>query len=366
MSLTAAIALLCQHVSDFDAKVEAILKEAGTVGCAIAYAEEGVVKFAKGYGFANLEHRVPMKPESVHELASVSKQFTAVAVLQLVEKGSLSLDDKLSKFFEGAHSDWSKVTIRHLLHHTSGVADYLDALKDFGLDYTDQQMVDSIREGKLAFEPGTKFEYSNSGYMLLGLIVAKVSKMRFGEYTEKNVLEMAGMKTAVYNDSLRLLANRADGYSLSDGRVSREPFTSTSLSGTGDGHVMASALDLVAWDEALRKNMVLGEAMQRAMSEPSPASRRPAEELPPFARDLGYGFGVSVGRIDGHLVQQHSGGWYGTTTLFVRYVDEKRCIVILCNTDDSPNHELLSVCELEFLGKAVITRRPDGARSQQS
>ena len=347
LRLAALILLLSvtavSQADDFDKKIEAWLQAKKVPGCAIAYSEGGKLKFSKGYGYANLEHKVRMRPEHIHELASISKQFTAACILQLMEKGKLSLDDPISKYFEGTNANWSKVKVRHLLQHTGGLADYLEVFSNPGVAVTDASLINSIKDKPLRFEPGSKWEYSNSGYMVLGIIVSKASGMSSGEYLAKNVFQPSGMQTAVFNDTRSIVPNRADGYSIQNGKIVKEGFTSTSLSQTGDGQVMASALDLIAWDVALSSNKVLQRETQVLMNQPSAASAKTQN-----GAQTGYGFGVSLSRKEGKLVQSHNGGWMGTSTHFARYIDEKKCLVILCNSDSAPFAELIQLVRAKF------------------
>ncbi|HRK22618.1 MAG TPA: serine hydrolase domain-containing protein [Fimbriimonadaceae bacterium] len=350
-ALAGLMALVVSPVSadKFDDEIEKLLKDAKAAGCAIAVSEKGRTTFAKGYGFANLEHRVKMRPDHVHELASVSKQFTAVSILQLVDAGKLKLDDSLDRFFDGAPESWKKVQISHLLNHTSGLPDYLSALGNPGLDVNDNRLVSLISDKPLVFEPGSKWEYSNSGYMMLGLIVAKVSGLSFGDYMQKHLFDPAGMKTAAWNDTRLLLPNRADGYSLRSGVIVREPFTSSSLSKTGDGQVMASALDLLAWAKALDEGRLLKPATAARMNEICEPSKQSVE-----GETRGYGFGVMLRRRGELLVQQHGGGWMGTRTHLIRYIKESKTLVILGNSDSAPIDKILALCEDRFLGKRVL------------
>ena len=336
-------ASLSAHADDFDKKIEAWLVAKKVPGCAIAYSEGGKLKFAKGYGYANLEHKVRMRPEHVHELASVSKQFTAACILKLMEAGKLSLDHSISKYFPGAHADWAKAKIRHLLQHTGGLPDYLEVFSNPGVAITETSLINSIKDKPLRFEPGSKWEYSNSGYMVLGILVAKASGMPFGDYLVKNVFKPANMKTAVVNDTRSIIPNRADGYSIENGKTVKEGFTSTSLSQTGDGQVMASALDLIAWDVALSSNGILKKETQVLMNQPSTASAKTQN-----GAHTGYGFGVGISKKDGKLVQSHGGGWMGTVTHLSRYVNERRCLVVLCNSDSAPVNELLQMVRAKF------------------
>lgn len=345
MALTVNLAL----ADKFDDAIEKLLADSKAAGCAIAVAEKGKTVFAKGYGFANLEHGVKMGPEHVHELASVSKQFTAVSILQLVDSGNLKLEDSIDKFFDAAPEAWKKVTIRHLLNHTGGLPDYLSALGNPALEVNDDRLVRLISDKPLVFEPGSKWEYSNSGYMILGLIVAKVSGQSFGEYMLKHLFEPAGMKTAVWNDTRAVVPNRACGYSLRGGQIAREPFTSSSLSKTGDGQMMASALDLLAWAKALDEGKLLKPetaSLMNTLCEPSKQTQNGVT--------AGYGFGVMLRLDGGQLVQSHGGGWMGTRTQLVRYVGESKTLVILCNSDSGPVGAILAMCEDRFLGKRIL------------
>lgn len=344
-----ALNLVAFGTDDFDQRIDALLSEAKAAGCAIAFAERGKPVFAKGYGFANLEHQVKMRPDHVHELASVSKQFTAVSILQLADAGKLKLDDSIERFFDGAPEVWKKVTIRHLLSHTAGLPDYLTALGNPALEVSDERLVRSISDKPLEFEPGTRWAYSNSGYMLLGLIVAKASGLSFGDYMRKNLFEPAGMKTAVWNDSRALVPNRADGYSLRGGQIVREPFTSSSLSKTGDGQMMASALDLLAWAKALDEGKLLKPATAILMNTIAEPSKRTEN-----GTTSGYGFGVMLWKEGEKLVQGHGGGWMGTRTQLIRYVGEGKTLVILCNSDSGPVGKILALCEDRFLGKRIL------------
>ena len=342
--LLVALALVRPSVDDFDDRMEALIKQQKIPGVAVAYSENGQLKFSKGYGFADLEQNTKMTPEHVHELASVSKQFTAACILKLREKGKLSLADPISKYFDKAPSSWKKVTIRHLLQHTSGLPDYLAAVRSPADEMTPAQMIDAIREKPLLFEPGTKWQYSNSGYMVLGQIVAKVSEQTLGAFLYKEIFAPAGMKSAVWNDPRAVVPNRAEGYTVRKGLITREDFTSTALSQTGDGEVMASALDLIAWDAALRTGKVLNAESQRLMNEVSEPSKKSGAGI-----TTGYGLGVNVARFDGKVRQSHAGGWMGTSTFLARFVDEGKCLVVLCNSDQ-PTTAIQRACVERFLG----------------
>lgn len=343
--LLVALGLVLPPVDDFDDRIEALMKQQKIPGCAVAYSEGGQLKFSKGYGYADLEQSVKMTPGHVHELASVSKQFTSACILKLREQGKISLADPISKYFEKSPSEWKKVTLRNLLQHTGGLPDYLSAVRNPADELTASQMIDAIREKPPLFEPGTKWQYSNSGYMVLGHIVSKVSKQTLGAFLEKEVFGPAGMKTAIWNDTRAVVPNRAEGYTVRNGLVAKEDFTSTTLSQTGDGEVMASALDLIAWDAALRAGRVLNAESQRLMSEVSEASKKTEN-----GATTGYGLGVMIARKDGKLRQSHSGGWMGTSTYLARWVDEDRCLVVLCNSDQ-PAAALRQACIERFLGK---------------
>lgn len=293
--------------------LDEVLEKVGAPGVSVFAARGERVIVDEAAGFANLEHRVRMRKESVHELASVSKQFTAAAILLLVQEGKLSLDDPLTKFYPDAHEDWKKITILHLLHHTSGLPDYLTELRFLTREWSNAQMVESIKKKPLEYEPGSKWEYSNSGYMVLGVIIETVSGNTAKEFYSERFWKPLQMNRTFLNDSREIIRDRADGYDMGDEGLLREDYTSRSLSSRGDGHIMSTTRDLWTWCRALYSNKVLDDKHLKIMLTPSKSSiTEVGEEKHGYACGL-----VTTQRADGVTFYSHEGGWAGTSTYMV-------------------------------------------------
>src|ERR1700749_178445 len=203
-------------------KVAGDVYKPGIPGAAIIVVKNGQVIFRKGYGLANLELNMPVRPEMVFRIASITKQFTAVAVMMLVEQGKLSLQDSITKFFPDYPTDGKTITIENLLTHTSGVKDYLEKLwpQRMREDFRPESLIDLFRNEGLEFEPGTKESYSNSNYVLLGVIIEKLSGKEYGQFIEENIFKPLGMKHSYYERVQEIIPNRVSGYArVSEGFV---------------------------------------------------------------------------------------------------------------------------------------------------
>lgn len=303
-----------------EAEVAKIVKDKDLPGVAIAVGRDGRMVYGRGFGFANVESRVPMTVDSVHELASVSKAFVAAMIMRQVQAGKIGLDDSLRKFYPDGPEAWQPITVRHLLHHTSGLPDYLQAMRHVDRATTPGLLVDSIDDKPLRFTPGEKFEYSNSGYMMLGFILEKVTGAKLGDLLMSDIVRPAGMTATFENTTARLIPNRAEGYTRRQNQMHREDYTHSNFARLGDGGVMASARDMVRWDAYLRSGW-LSEPSLKEMFTPSPVSVK---------ADVPYGFGWM---IESPTVVGHGGGWLGTSTFFRRDLASRTCVVVLVNSD---------------------------------
>lgn len=302
----------------FVATAQKLVKDKSIPGVAIAVQRNGKMVYGKGFGFANLETSTPMSIDSVHELASVSKQFTAVAVLQLVNQGKLKLTDSICDHLEGAPESWRPVTIHHLLSHTGGLADYIGN-GNLALTTSESAQITALKEKKVSFPAGTKFEYSNTGYMLLGEIVKSVARRPFGDVVQSDVLAKAGMTKSLIANPDTIIANRAMGYQWNGKSWQNEDYVHPRWSAFGDGMVMSSARDLLKWHNALRGDTVL------------PAKLREMAWTNHSKGDYGYGWIINRAGLKGRVF--HTGGWVGTVTLLVSDFERNDCAVILVNTD---------------------------------
>jgi CubicO group peptidase (beta-lactamase class C family) len=302
-------------------------------GLALGIFHRGQVVIAKGYGYSNLEHQVPVSSATVFQTASVGKQFSAVAVMLQVEDGKLSLDDPITRYFPDAPASWRAITARHLLTHTSGLADYLYGLGEVGAepfdwrhDYTEAELLTAFYRLPLEFEPGAEFSYSNTGYALLGFLVHRVSGQFYGDLLRDRVFKPLGMKTARVISEADLVPNRAAGYQLIDGAIENQEWYAPAVNTTADGALYLSLDDYVAWDRGLRAQAIL---TSRSWAEIySPVRLKSGKTYP-------YGFGWDVDACEGKPWYHHSGSSQGFTTYISRYLADDLTLVVLTNLIDA-------------------------------
>ena len=304
-----------------DVVVKALMEERQIPGAAVAILEEGRLVKARGYGLADVEHTVPVTAETLFQSGSLGKQFTAAAVLALAEEGRVDLDAPVTRYLEEAPAAWEAITLRHLLTHTSGVGAY-EPRVDFRKDYTEAELVQEIAGAEPAFAPGTEWSYSNSGYVLLGIVVSRVTGAHWGEYLTRRIFEPAGMETAQVISEATIVPNRASGYEMRDGELMNQEWVSPTFLSTGDGALYFSILDVVRWDQALRTGQVLTEESRRAMWTPAVLSD---------GFRVGYGFGWEIVGAPAVPHVGHGGAWQGFKTYLVRYEEPEVTVAVLVN-----------------------------------
>ena len=313
--LFAAPLASADQVDDF---VNAYIAKKNIPGVAVTVRANGMLVRSKGYGLANLEHRVPVIEKTVFQSGSVGKQFTAMLVLTLVEEKKLALDDPLSKYLP-TPPEWSAITIRHLLTHTSGLGDYPE---DFQLqrDYTEDDLWKVITAQKLAFAPGSRWSYSNLGYVTLGILVHKVTGRFYGDLLQERIFANLGMKTARIISEADIIPNRAAGYELKPDPADKSRFllknqswVAPSLNTTADGSLYLTVMDLANWDFGLDERRFISPALYQEMWTPV---RLTGGEQPTAA----YGFGWSLRTLpSGEKVTEHGGSWQGFKAYIGRY-----------------------------------------------
>jgi D-alanyl-D-alanine carboxypeptidase len=280
------------------------------------------VLFAKGYGLANAEFNLNNTPQTKFRLGSITKQFTAMAIMILVEKGRLSLDDPISKYIENSPEAWKDVTIHHLLSHTGGVPSFtsLPTYNDsMPLPTTPTKTIDRVRTMKLEFKPGEKFNYSNTGYVMLGAIIEKVAGKTYEKFLEENVFTPLGMKDSGYDMPTKILANRASGFELRDGRLVHAPYLDMTVPHAA-GALYSTVEDLHRWSTALDDGKLISPALAPKMYTPVKGN---------------YAYGWAVGKRFGRQFVGHGGGIEGFQTDITRFPDERLCVVVLCNNNRS-------------------------------
>ncbi len=296
-------------------------------GVSIAIVRDGQIVRAKGYGLANVELDVPVKPETVFQSGSVGKQFTAMAVMMLVEEGKLGLDDPIAKYFPNAPVTWQGITVRHLLTHTSGIKDWESKTDiDYRKDYTEDELVQVAMTLAPDFAPGTEWSYSNTGYVLLGVLVHKVSGKFYGDFLAERVFSPLGMTSTRVMSESDIVPNRAAGYTLDHGKLQNQEWVSPSLNTTADGSLYVTALDLVKWDAALWAHRFIKPESYEVMW--SPVKLQDGTTYP-------YGFAWAFDVQRREPVIRHSGSWQGFKSAIVRYPGPKLTVILLANLGDS-------------------------------
>jgi CubicO group peptidase (beta-lactamase class C family) len=328
LSLLIALPAFAQAAADaVDKYVAGEMQRQHIPGVSLLVARDGNVVLAKGYGLANVELQVPVKPETVFQSGSVGKQFTGTAVMMLVEEGKIKLDDPITKFLAGAPAAWRDVTIRELLSHTAGFTDYPKNF-DFRKDYTEAQLLKIVEGIPLAYPPGTKWAYSNLGYLTLGIIIHRVTGKFYGDFLQERIFQPLGMNTTRIISEADIVANRAAGYRLIKGELKNQEWVSPTLNTTADGSLYFSSLDLAKWDAALYTEKLLKQSSLEQMWT--------VAKLKNGQPNSGhYGFGWFIERRDGHHVIEHEGAWQGFKSQISRYVDDKLTVIVLANLEQA-------------------------------
>lgn len=300
----------------------------GAPGASVVVVRHGRVLLERTFGLADLEARTAATSRSNYRLASVTKQFTATAVMLLATEGRLSYDDPVSRYLPTLPAHARGVTIRHLLNHTSGVWDYEDFVPDSQTyQVKDRDVLQLIRGAdSLYFPPGTAFRYSNSGYALLALVVEAASGMPFARFLDARIFRPLGMRGSVaFEESVSTVSNRAYGYSRDSTGWRRTDQSNTSAV-LGDGGIYTSVEDLVRWDRALERHTLVGAADQQLACTPATLANGRATE---------YGFGWYVRRDGGRFRVWHTGSTRGFRNAILRFPDEHLTVAVLTNRNES-------------------------------
>lgn len=331
-----------------DADVRTILQRTGAPSAAIAIFDHGHLIYSRAYGLRDLEHRQPATVDTYYEIGSITKQFTAAAILQLQEAGKLRLGDKLAVYLPHApHA--SEVTLRQLLSHTSGEPEYLDAVdaaKAIGKPATFDQLMSYIAGKPLDFEPGSHWSYSNTGYILLGRVIEVVSRETYQHYVQTHLLDPAGMTHTFTVADEGHLPSMAVGYDREHGHVERAPTINATV-GWAAGFLVSTVADLERWDEALRHDKIVTPADYALMST---SVKTTAND------DTGYGFGLFVDAVDDQPRIGHTGGSLGFTTANEYFPKQDVQIIAFTNLKDDPEPgEMITTAIFEDLYPAIAT-----------
>ncbi len=326
-------------------------------GLELGIYNRGKILLAKGYGMSNVELQVPVKPETLFQSGSVGKQFVSAAVMMLVEDGKISLDDSVTKYFPDAPATWKPILIKNLLSHTSGLAEYEsgDRIGPKGqfylrLDFTEDELATRIEALPIEAAPGAKWDYRNTNYVLLGIILHKITGKRYDEMLTERIFKPLGMTSTRLISERDIIPNRAAGYELdANGQLKNQEWVSPTFNSTADGTLYFNVLDLAKWDEALYGTRLLKQSsLDRIWTvfplndgKPNPA---------------GYGFAWMIGDQNGHKRIAHGGAWQGFTCDISRYPDDGLTVVVLTNLD--AGHSQPALISHVVAGMAVAALAP--------
>ncbi|HEX7182402.1 MAG TPA: serine hydrolase domain-containing protein [Thermoanaerobaculia bacterium] len=306
-------------------QVFAELARKDSPGCALAVVRDGRIVYSKGYGMASLEHSVPISPQTVFDIGSTSKQVTAAAILLLAQEGKLSLDDDVRKHIPEIPDYGTPVTLRHLLHHTAGIRDYIALLRFAGINFedvaTDADALAAIaRQKSLDFRPGDEHSYSNSGYFLLSLVVKRASGKTLREFAEERIFKPLDMaSTQILDDHTRIIPRRAASYGPTP---SGFQVVSSNWEQTGDGAVQTAVEDLAKWDQNFYDPKVGGPGLIEQLQVTGMLND---------GEKITYARGLQVDEHRGLRRVSHGGGWAGYRAEMIRFPDARFSVITLCN-----------------------------------
>lgn len=313
-------------------KVDEYMKAAvsrGNFSGSVLIAREGEVLVSKGYGMASLELDVPNTPRTVFRIGSLTKQFTAMGVMTLQERGKLKVQDPVCRYVPQCPTAWADVKIHHLLTHTSGIPELLsfpDVWKTMALPSPPAQTVERFKNKPLEFKPGEKFKYSNSGYVLLGYIIERVTGQTYGAFLRENIFEPLKMFNTGNDRNELVVKNRAAGYVKHDGAIFNAPYIDMSLP-TGGGSLYSTAEDLFLWDQALYAGRLLTRDSYEVMFKPYATTD--------WGDGAAYGWFIGKDK-SAHRYMGFLGGINGFAAQITRYPDQRVLVVVLSNFSFAP------------------------------
>ena len=308
------------------AKVEEYMNAATRVegfNGAILIARDGKPIISRGYGMANIEHAVPNTPQTVFRLGSITKQFTAMAIVMLQEQGKLNVNDPICKHLPECPATWQPITVKNLLTHTAGLPNYTgfpNFAKTASLPVTNADMFALLKDKPLDFAVGEKYAYSNSGYFLLGTIIERASGKTYADFLLEKIFTPLGMKQSGYDSPIRVIKNRASGYARQGGEFVNATYMDMSIPYAA-GALYSTTEDMLAWDQALYTEKLV--------------SRKSLDEtFTPFKSNYGYGWSIQK-KFDRNQIS-HGGNINGFASDLIRFPDDKITVVVLSNVQSAP------------------------------
>ena len=324
--------------------VKAEMQRQHIPGISLLVSKGGKVLLEEGFGLANVELQVAARPETIYQSGSVGKQFTATAVMMLVEEGKIGLDDALPKYFKDAPAAWNEVTVRELLSHTAGFGDYPEKF-DFRKDWTEDELTKLVEGLPLAYPPGTKWEYSNLGYLTLGILIHHVTGKFYGDVLRERIFHPLEMNSTRIISEADIIPNRSAGYRLVKGELKNQEWVSPKMNTTADGSLYFNVLDLAKWDAALyTEKLVKKSSLDQMWTIAKLKDGQPNKGH--------YGFGWFIDERHGHRCIHHDGAWQGFQTAIDRYVDDQLTVIALCNLSGAQPGKITQRVAEMYLGSS--------------
>ena len=312
------------RADELDDYITAQMNKQHIPGLALAVVKSGHIEKSAGYGLANVELSVPVHPDTVFQIQSITKTFTSSGVMRLVEEGRIGLDDKITKHLDNLPESWKDVTVRHLLSHTSGIKDFInEPTVDMRKDLQPEDVIESLRLLPLNFQPGEKYSYSNTGYHLLAMIIHKITGQYWGEFLQERILVPLEMNDTRVISLSGIITNRASGYLWEDGELRNGRFIAPTILAYAGGGLRSTVLDLAKWDAALYTEKILKRSTLDQMWAPMKLND---------GSDSSYGLGWGVTNLQGHRLISHTGSHMtGFKTALARFVDDKLTVIVFTN-----------------------------------
>lgn len=306
--------------------------------------KNGRTIYRKAFGMANLELEVKMTPDHIFELGSITKQFTAVSILMLMEEGKLSLQDEITKFLSDYPTNGKKITVHHLLNHTSGIKSYTnmgDLLSFARIDRSPVEIIDYFKDSPMDFNPGEKWSYNNSGYIILGHIIEEVSGQSYADFVQEHIFETLGMKNSYYGSKTRLILSRASGYQPSEDRFRNADFISMTLPYAA-GSLMSNVDDMLKWHKGIHTNKLISESSKKLAF---------TNTLLNDGEPTNYGYGWQIDEIQEVPSIEHGGGIFGYVTHGIYVPKEDLYVILLTNRSGSSPQEIAVKMAAIAMGK---------------
>jgi len=313
-------------------------------GVSVAIVRGGRVVLARGYGQANVELHVPATDSTVYQSGSVGKQFTAALILRLAAAGRLGLDDPIRRHLPEGPPSWDSITVRHLLTHTSGIAEYTDSAVDFRRDYTEDELVRVASRLPPLFRPGDRWSYSNTGYLLLGAIIHRVTGTFYGDLLRSEIFAPLGMRTARIISEADIVPNRAAGYQLAGDTLHNQDWVAPGLNTTADGALYLTVHDLARWVIGWDAGRVLAAGDREAAW--TPVRLNGGDTYP-------YGFGWDLSELRTARRVGHTGAWQGFRTSIQRFPAQDLTVIVLANLAEA-HPEAMSLAIAGLLSPALV------------